>query len=78
MNVRHIHGQEFAKEAGRFALHAFAIVLGLILSMAGLAMGVTIALIPIGIPTGVVGLALLFWGLFGEGEPMKMPPYPPA
>ena len=78
MNMQHIHGQEFAKEAGFFVLHAFAIVLGLILSVAGLAMGVTIALIPIGIPTGLVGLGLLLWGLFGEGEPMKVPPYPPA
>jgi hypothetical protein len=78
MNVQSIHGQEFAKEVGRFALHAFAIVLGLILSVAGLAMGVSITLLPIGIPTGLVGLALLLWGLFGEGEPLKVPPYPPA
>jgi len=78
MNVQHTHGQEFAKEAGFFALHAFAIVLGLILSVAGLAMGVTIALLPIGIPTGLVGLALLIWGLFGRGEEMKTPPYPPV
>jgi hypothetical protein len=67
MNVQHTDRQEFAKGAVRFALHAFAIVLGLILSVAGLAMGVSIALLPIGIPTGLVGLALLLWGLFGGG-----------
>jgi hypothetical protein len=78
MNVQHTEGRELAKEAGLFALHALAIVLGLILSVAGLAMGVSIALLPIGIPTGLVGLALLFWGLFGEGEAMTVPPYPPV
>ncbi len=78
MNTQHIDGREFAKEMGRFAAHAIAIVLGLILSVAGLAMGVSIALLPFGIPTGLVGLALLLWGLFGGREVMKMPPYPPS
>lgn len=78
MNVQHTFGRDLAKGAGRLAAHALAIVLGLILSVAGLAMGVSIALLPIGIPVGLVGLALLLWGLFGGGEEMKVPPYPPA
>ena len=78
MNAQHTDSRELAKGAGRFAVHALAIVLGLILSVAGLAMGVSIALLPIGIPTGLAGLGLLLWGLFGGGEEMKVPPYPPA
>jgi hypothetical protein len=78
MNAPHSIGQDLAKGAGRVAAHLLAIVLGLILSVAGLGMGVTIALLPIGIPVGLVGLALLLWGLFGGGEEMKAPPYPPA
>jgi hypothetical protein len=78
MNLQPTDGRGVAKEASRFAVHALAIVLGLILSVVGLAMGVSIAMLPIGIPTGIVGVALLIWGLFGGGETMKMPPYPPA
>lgn len=78
MNTQHIESRELAKGAGRLAAHALAIVLGLILSVTGLAMGVSIALLPIGIPAGLVGLTLLLWGLFGGGEEMKVPPYPPV
>ena len=76
MNAHPTVGRELAKGAGRFAAHAFAIVLGLILSVSGLAMGVSIALLPIGIPAGLIGLLLLMWGLFGGAEEEKMPPYP--
>lgn len=78
MNAQHTDNRELAKGAGRLAVHALAIVLGLILSVTGLAMGVSIALLPIGIPVGLGGLALLFWGLFSGSEEMKMPPYPPG
>ena len=78
MNAHPTVGRELAKGAGRFAAHAFAFVLGLILSVSGLAMGVSIALLPIGIPAGLIGLLLLMWGLFGGAEEEKMPPYPAA
>lgn len=77
MNVPHTVGGDVARGVGRFAAHLVAIVLGLILSVAGLGMGVTIALLPIGIPVGLLGLALLIWGLFGGGEELTVPPYPP-
>jgi hypothetical protein len=78
MNTQQTAGRELAQGAGRFVAHALAIVLGLILSVVGLAMGVSIALLPIGIPAGLAGLALLLWGLFGGMEGEKLPPYPPA
>jgi hypothetical protein len=79
MNVHPSASQEVAKGAGRFIVHALCIVLGLILSVVGLAMGVSIALLPIGIPVGLVGLVLLIWGLFG-GQIQQYPPYrsPPS
>jgi hypothetical protein len=43
----------------------------------GIAMGVTIAMLPIGIPLGFVGLALFFWGLFGKTEATEPPVQPP-
>lgn len=76
MNAHPTAGRELAKEGGRFAVHALAIVLGLILSVVGLAMGVSIAMLPIGIPVGFAGLFLLMWGLFGGKEEGKLPPYP--
>ena len=71
-------GRELTKGAGRFAAHALAIVLGVILSVTGLAMGVSIALLPIGIPLGFAGLFLLMWGLFGGGGELHLPPHSSA
>jgi hypothetical protein len=45
--------------------HAAAIVLGLVLMLTGIALGVTIVMLPIGIPVGLIGLALFLWGLVG-------------
>jgi hypothetical protein len=58
--------REFAREAGSFFGHAAAIVLGLIIMVAGLAMGVTIVLLPIGLAIGFGGLLLFGWGLLGH------------
>ena len=43
---------------------SIAVVLGVILMISGLAMGVTMVLLPIGIPLGLGGLLLCIWGLF--------------
>lgn len=76
MNAHPTVGRELAKGVGHFAAHALAIMLGLILIVVGIAMGVSIALLPIGVPAGFVGLALLLWGLFGGADGEKLPPYP--
>jgi hypothetical protein len=59
-------GKELAKEGGRLLSHFLALVLGLILMIAGTAMGVSLVLLPVGIPLGLVGLAFFLWGLFGQ------------
>ncbi|MHC4959203.1 MAG: hypothetical protein ACYTGN_12615 [Planctomycetota bacterium] len=44
-------------------LHVAAIVGGLALMILGVAMGVTIALIPLGVPIGFLGFGMILWGL---------------
>jgi uncharacterized membrane protein YccF (DUF307 family) len=78
MDAQHSAGQELVKGTGRLVAHAFALVLGMILMVAAIAMGVTIAMLPIGIPLGFVGLFLFFWGLFGGEEAKQWPAPPPS
>jgi hypothetical protein len=48
----------------RFLGHTIAVVVGMVLVIAGLGMGVTMVLLPIGIPVGLGGLLLCVWGFF--------------
>lgn len=45
------------------ALHVAAVVGGLVLMLVGIGMGVTVALIPVAVPLGLVGLVIFVWGL---------------
>jgi hypothetical protein len=74
MPERESSGQELAKGAERVAAHAAATVVGLILMILGLGMGVSIVLLPLGIAVGLVGLAVVFWGLFARAEAKQEPP----
>jgi len=76
MNENEKVAQELAKGAGLLFVHGIAIVAGLILMIAGLGMGVSIVLLPIGIPVGLFGLFVFLWGLFGwqtEGGSISPP-----
>jgi hypothetical protein len=68
MTGHKLSGQEIAKGTGRFMGHAGAVVLGLVLMIAGLAMGVTLVLLPVGLPVGLGGVLVFLWGLFGRTE----------
>jgi hypothetical protein len=48
----------------RFLGHTLAVVAGLVLMIAGVGMGVTMVLLPIGLPVGLAGFLLCLWGLF--------------
>jgi hypothetical protein len=61
-------GRELAKGAGIFAVHVIAIVVGLVLMFAGIALGVTLVLLPVGIPVGIIGLFVFLWGLFDRAR----------
>ncbi len=45
------------------ARHVLAMAAGFVLMLVGLGMGVTITLIPIGVPVGLIGAVLFLWGL---------------
>lgn len=68
-------GKELAKGIGRFFGHGFAIILGMMLMITGLGMGVSIVLLPVGIPLGLAGLLMFIWGFFGwsESGPSRAP-----
>jgi hypothetical protein len=65
--------KELVKGVGSFFGHVAAIIAGLVLSVVGLAMGVTIVMLPVGIPLCVLGLALVVWGVIGYAKEPKAP-----
>jgi hypothetical protein len=69
--------KELVKGVGNFFGHVLAIIAGLVLSVVGLAMGVTIVMLPIGIGVCLLGLALVIWGLIGYSRESKAAPKPP-
>ena len=51
------------KQPDRIAFHLVAIIAGLAMMVLGLGLGVTMVLLPIGLPLGLAGLVVLIWGL---------------
>jgi len=51
---------------GRFLEHALAIIIGFILMVVGLGLGVTMIMLPVGIPVGLLGMAIFVGGLFAR------------
>jgi hypothetical protein len=68
--------KELVKGVGSFFGHVVAIIAGLVLSV-GLAMGVTIVMLPVGLGVCLLGLALVVWGLVGYSRESKAAPKPP-
>ena len=54
---------------GHFLGHVVAVVLGFVLIIVGLAMGVTMVLLPAGIVIGLIGVALVVGGMFARITP---------
>jgi hypothetical protein len=71
-------GKELVQGVGSFFGHVAAIIAGLILSVAGLAMGVTIVMLPVGIGICLLGLALVVWGFIGSARETKATPKAPG
>jgi hypothetical protein len=69
-------GQKLAKGAGLLATHLFAVVAGVVLMVIGLGMGVSVVMLPVGVPVGLIGLFAFIWGLFGWSEEQAQPPGP--
>jgi hypothetical protein len=60
--------KEVAKGFGRLFGHGFAVLVGMIFMITGLGMGVSMVLLPVGIPLGLAGLLFFLWGFFGWSE----------
>ena len=61
-------GKELVRGAGFLVSHLVALCVGVVLMIAGVAMGVSLVLLPIGIPVGLAGLFVFLWGLFGRSS----------
>jgi hypothetical protein len=59
--IRHL-----VERGEQFLGHTLAVALGFVLMIVGLAMGVTMVLLPLGVPVGLVGLLIFVWGLTGH------------
>jgi hypothetical protein len=63
MKDAHASDRHLLETGERFLGHTLAIVAGLVLMIVGVGMGVTMVLLPIGLPLGLAGLLLFIWGL---------------
>lgn len=63
--------RELARGTGNALNHALAIAAGLALMIAGAGMGVSVVLLPLGIPVGLAGMLFFAWGIFGWTEARK-------
>ena len=63
MKTEHASGRHLLQIGERVLGHTIAVLVGLMLMIVGLAMGVTMVALPIGIPVGLGGLLLFIWGL---------------
>jgi hypothetical protein len=64
MTEQHASSHQLLKSTERFLGYATAVVVGVILMIAGLSMGVSLVLLPIGVPVGLAGILLFMWGMF--------------
>jgi hypothetical protein len=70
-------GRELREAAVGFSCHMVAVLVGLAMMIVGVAMGVTIVLLPFGVPVGFIGLGLCIWGFFGSAWDRATPPRTP-
>jgi len=46
--------------------HVAAVVIGFVLMVAGLGLGVTMVMLPVGLVVGLLGVGVFVWGLLGH------------
>ncbi len=64
MSNPHATGRHILEMSEHFLVRAAAVVLGVAMMVSGLGMGVTMVLLPIGIPLGLIGLLVALWAVF--------------
>jgi hypothetical protein len=55
--------QDTVRAGENVLVHIAAIVVGLVMMVVGLGMGVTIMLLPVALPLGLIGLGIFIWGV---------------
>jgi hypothetical protein len=55
----------------RFLEHAAAVVVGFVMMVVGLALGVTMIMLPAGLVIGLLGVAIFMGGLFARFDEVK-------
>jgi hypothetical protein len=66
--MREMSARETLRVGENLAAHVVAIAVGAAMMVTGIGMGVTMILIPVGVPLGLVGLGVFCWGVWGFGE----------
>ena len=56
----------WVKAGETFLGHAAAVIVGFVMMIVGLAMGVTMVLLPVGLVVGLMGVAIFVAGLFAH------------
>jgi hypothetical protein len=51
------------KKSAGVAFHLVAIIVGLVMTVLGVGLCVTMVLLPLGLPLGLAGIGALIWGL---------------
>jgi hypothetical protein len=51
------------KGSESIGVHVAAIIAGIIMMVLGVGLGVTMVLLPVGVPLGLAGLGVFIWGL---------------
>jgi hypothetical protein len=78
MSEHETAGRVLAKGAGLLAIHLVAVLAGVVMMIAGLGMGVSIVLLPLGVPLGLFGLLFFICGMFGWTDGEQVPVQPPS
>ena len=66
MNRLHFPVGSWLEMGERGLLRALMVVVGFAMMILGLAMGVTMIMLPVGLVVGLVGAGLLVWGAVGD------------
>jgi hypothetical protein len=66
--MAHVLTAHLFGEIGRFFEHAAAVTIGFVMMVVGLALGVTMIMLPVGIVVGLLGVAVFVGGIFARVE----------
>jgi hypothetical protein len=68
MNANGPAARSLLGTGGRILSHTAALFLGLALIVAGIGLGVTMVLLPLGVPVALTGLFVFLWGALGTAR----------